>query len=172
MLLLMSLFQANAADMEIHIQDPSVTEVQLNCSGRVLKSPVSGAIARFPAGELGDCSVSLLSQVGAVSGNDKYTCTARGCTRNAVEHRQVSSAADRVTIILTDESTKLMELRCPSGYRQRAPVTTNTAVFDGVPAGQQCALYWKNSAPGLARNITVGTWYCLNTDGTGVCRRP
>lgn len=169
MMLLMSFFTAQAGNMEIFVTDASVAEVQLTCSGRLLKSAVIGGKATFTETVAG-CAVSLVSQVGTVAGNDKYTCDASGCRTNDIEHRNVQSAADRVTIILTDASTQLLELRCPSGYRERAAVTMNTAVFDGVPQGQDCDMFWKNSAPAKGRKIRPGTWYCLNNNGTGVCK--
>jgi hypothetical protein len=170
MLYLLAALPAFAGDLTIDVADPSVVEVQLACGSRVLKSPVVAGVATFSE-NVGDCAVSFLSQVGSVSGNDKYTCGSTGCTKNAIEHRQVGNAPDRVTIVLTDASTKLLELNCPSGYRVRAPVETNTAVFDGVPAGEDCNLFWKNSAPAKGRKLRPGTWYCQNVGGTGVCRR-
>ncbi|MCA9569219.1 MAG: hypothetical protein KC656_15325, partial [Myxococcales bacterium] len=83
----------------------------------------------------------------------------------------MGDAPGRVTIVLTDNSTQLLELSCPSGYRERAPVLTNTAVFEGVPGFEDCDLWWKNAAPGKGRKIRPGTWYCQNNKGTGVCRR-
>lgn len=163
------LMTAQAGEMEITVPDPAAREVQLSCDGQQLTKPLVGGVAKFP-GTLANCRVRVIREVGEVKSNDKWTCTDRGCTRNAIEHRNVGAAPGRVTIILTDASTSLLELRCPSGYRERAPVETNTAVFEGAP-NEDCELFWKNSAPAKGRNLRPGTWYCQNTSGTGVCRR-
>lgn len=170
MLFLLSLFTAFAADLTINVSDPAVVEVQLQCGTRTLRSPVISGVATFTE-NVGSCSVHMVAQVGQISGNDKYTCGDAGCAKMAVEHRQIANAPNRVTIILTDASTKLLELNCPSGYRERVAVATNTAVFEGVPEGQDCDLFWKNSAPGKGRKLRPGTWYCQNTNGTGICRQ-
>ncbi len=159
-----------AGEMEITVTDPAVTEVHLACDGQQLRAPVVDGVARFP-GTLVNCTVSLFSTVGRLDRNDRYVCGMTGCQRRGIEHREVASDPNRVTIILTDASARLLELRCPSGYRERAPVTQNTAVFDGVPEGEDCDLWWKNAAPGRGRKIRPGTWFCQNNGGTGVCRQ-
>jgi hypothetical protein len=86
-----------------------------------------------------------------------------------VIHKTIESAAGRVTVVITDNSTTLLELKCPSGYRQRSRVETNTAVFENVPE-EECEMFWKGgSVPAKAREIRPGTWYCQATGGTGVC---
>lgn len=168
-MLLSMLLTAQAGEMVLNIPDPAAKEVILACDGQTLKQPVVGGMAKFP-GTLANCKVQVVREIGWIKNNDKWTCTDRGCARNAVEQRNVGYAPDRVTIVLTDASTQLLELRCPSGYRERAPVETNTAVFNGVP-NEDCDLFWKNSAPGKGRKLRPGTWYCQNTNGTGVCRK-
>jgi hypothetical protein len=156
--------------VRIKVPDPSVSTVVLDCGGNRLESPVRSGVAVFE--NVGDCSVHFIRQVGQVAGPGEYTCDGGGCRQVDVIHRQVDAAPGRVTIIITDKSTDLLELRCPSGYRNRASVDQNTAVFDGVPDTEDCDMFWKGgSAPAKARQIRPGTWYCQQTGSTGICKQ-
>ncbi len=157
--------------VRIKVSDPSVSKVLLDCGGSMLEAPVRGGTAVFSQG-VSNCSVHFVKQVGSLDGPGEYTCDAGGCRETDVIHRTVEAAAGRVTIIITDGSTSLLELKCPSGYRNRASVETNTAVFDGVPENEDCDMFWKGgSAPAKARDIRPGTWYCQQTGSTGICKQ-
>lgn len=154
--------------VRIKVTDPSVREVVLECAGKKLTAPVRDGMVSF-AENPGKCQVIFVSAVGTLDGPAEYECSARGCNKVDVVHRKVEAASDRVTIIVTDSSAVLLELKCPSGYRVRANVETNTAVFDGVP-NEDCELYWKGgTALARANKIRAGQWYCQATGTTGVC---
>lgn len=156
--------------IQITVTDPSVKEVILECDGgKTLRAPVRAGSVSFSESP-GTCSVSFLSQIGSLDGPAEYTCGTQGCSKVDVVHRDIAAAEGRVVIIITDDSTTLLELRCPSGYRNRARVETNTAVFDGVPS-EDCQMFWKGgTTPAKAFKIRPGRLYCRVIGSTGVCQ--
>jgi len=169
--LLILLDPASAADpVQIDITDPSARKVVLDCEGKIIEAPVRNGKVSFTQAN-GKCEVMLLSRVGVLDGPAQYTCGQDGCVQRDVIHKDIVEADNRITVVITDSSTTLLELICPSGYRQRSRVETNTAVFDNVPT-EDCNLLWKGgSIPAKARKLRTGTWYCQATSGTGVCKR-
>ena len=154
----------------ITVADPAVTEVMLTCDGKTHRAAVVDGVASFTF-RPGKCEVSLLTKTGTIDGPAKYACDRRGCAELDVIHRDVGDAAGRLTVVITDDSTRLLEIKCTSGYRARANVETNTAVFEGVP-DEDCDLLWKGSStPTKAFRLRSGTYYCSATGGTGVCKR-
>lgn len=169
--LALTLTSAHAADpLRIRIEDPAVREVHLDCAGKKLRAPVRDGWATFQE-SIDRCSVALLSTSGELDGPGEYLCGVGGCARGDVQHRRVEAAPDRVTVVITDDSASMLELRCPSGYRERANVETNTAVFDKVP-DENCELFWKGTnALAKAIKLRPGLWYCQENSGTGICAK-
>ncbi|MEZ4319440.1 MAG: hypothetical protein R3F61_18135 [Myxococcota bacterium] len=162
---------AHATDpVRIRVTDPSIRTVILECGSTKLQAEVKNGMATF-AQNPGKCEVLFLGRIGLIDGPAEYTCTSQGCQQVDVIHKELADASGRVTVVITDSSTTLLELKCPSGYRQRARVDTNTAVFEGVPE-EDCEMFWKGgTVPAKAHAIRPATWYCQATGGTGVCTR-
>ena len=170
-LLLALLSPAHAVDpLVIMVADPSVSEVVLDCAGETHRATVKNSTASFSFRPDG-CTVKLLTEVGKITGPARYACDRNGCSEIDVIHQDIVSAEGRLTVVLTDESTRLFEIKCTGGHRARATVVTNTAVFDGVP-NEECDLLWKGgNTPAKAFRLRTGTYYCSATGGTGVCTR-
>jgi len=157
------------APLELEITDPQITAVVLECTDGSHKAVVKNGVASF---ELlpENCSVNFVRRAGTISEAGRYTCTADGCKRTDVHHRAVSNADGRINIIAESPLAggAWLEVSCASGFRARADVLENTAIFDGVP-NEDCTLLFKGGAPARYRPITWGTWMCNLADTVAVC---
>jgi hypothetical protein len=162
---------ASAQSLEIRVPDPMVTALVLTCADGTLQVPVKdGAVKleRTPQ----SCAVSMVRRSGEVTEPGRWTCTLDRCTQEEVAHRPVSDAPGRVNVILTTEVPpgSALELTCSEGFRARADVSLNTAVFDGVP-DEECTLFFKGGVPAKFRPIRQGTWSCGLSNTVAVCTR-
>ncbi|MEQ1569528.1 MAG: hypothetical protein ABMA64_28080 [Myxococcota bacterium] len=160
---------AQASTVDIEIADPAVTEVILDCVDGVYRSPVRSGVASFDRMPQG-CKVSMIRRSGTIDRAGKWACNLDKCEQQDVLHLPVTDAPGRVNVILTTELPKgtMLEVTC-TGYRQRADVTQNTAVFDGVPSGTDCELYFKGAVPTRFRPIGPGTWTCSMSGSAAIC---
>jgi hypothetical protein len=161
---------ARASTIDVQVTDPAVTQVILECADGVYTSPVKSGMAAFDRMPQG-CKVSMLRKSGAIDKAGRWTCSLDVCKQEEVLHAPVSDAPGRLNIILTTELPKGagLELTC-TGYRQRAEITQNTAVFEGVPQAE-CELYFKSSVPTRYRPIGPGTWSCSISGAAAICTK-
>lgn len=155
--------------LEITVSDPLVTAVVLECADGVHKGVVRDGVVTFdlrPAG----CTVNMVRRSGTVDAPGRWACTLDKCTHEEVQHQPVTDAPGRVNVITTIELPKgaSFELTC-STYRQRADITLNTAVFEGVPEADDCTLFFKGGVPARFHPIHPGTWSCGLTGSVAVC---
>ncbi len=160
---------ALAQSVEIRVTDPLVTALVLECADGTFKAVVKNGLAtleRTPQA----CAVNMVRRSGEITQPGRWTCTLDRCTQEEVAHRPVSDAPGRINVILTTELPPgaSLELTCSDGYRTRAEVSLNTAVFDGVP-DEECTLFFKGGVPAKFRPIRAGTWSCGLSSTVAVC---
>lgn len=164
---------AFAATIDVQVTDPKVLQVFLVCADGVISSPVKNGVASFDRMPQG-CQVQMMRQSGTIDKPGRWSCNLDACKQEEVLHAPVTNAPGRLNLILTTELPKgaTLELTCPGGYRQRVEIAQNTAVFDGLPAGEDCDLYFKASVPTRFRPIREGTWSCGISGSTAICIKP
>lgn len=167
--LLSILSPARAATLEITVTDPMVTALVLECRDGTQKATVKNGLATFEQVPEG-CTVNMIRRSGTIDAPGKWTCTLDTCKMEDVQHAPVTDADGRVNVILTTEMPPgaWLELTCSGGFRARADVKTNTAVFDGVP-NEECTLFFKGGPPAKYRPMRWGTWSCGLSGTTAVC---
>ena len=155
----------------ITINVPSdVVLVRLECAGSKTldASPKQGVVTFSSAPK--NCTVYFQRKSGRIDGPGVYDCSNKKCVQADVSHRPVSDAAGRVNVILMDDTpVPSMEINCESGYRERANVIENVAIFDAAPV-QGCTLQFKGGNPAHFKGITPGTWRCSLAGTTAICR--
>ena len=162
---------AFANPVTIHVSDPQVEELVFNCDGATSRSKVRNGVATMPQVP-GECTVFFHKRIGSIDGPGTYSCSAAGCTLDEVHHRVISDGPATVNIVLTSKvDAHQMEINCPSGHRDRQNIETNTVVFNGVPAGQECTILFKGGVPAQYRKIRAGTYYCGLSGTQAVCTR-
>lgn len=162
---------AYGSTFEIQVADPAVTTVVLECRSGSYKTAVKSGVAAFehlPDG----CQVFMIRKSGLVDSTGIWTCGLDTCKKEEVRHNPVTDAAGRINIILTTELPPgaALELTCNNGFRVRADVVVNTAVFDAVP-DEECTLFFKGSVPARFRPMRIGTWSCGLAGTTAICTR-
>lgn len=131
----------------------------------------TGAVTvTFPMRPGRECSVQLMQNAGTLTQMGSWRCTEHGCAEVIQDIGDIEVLAPgEVKIVTTvDLPHPTVELSCPSGYRQRAPVTDYIARFSGVPQ-DDCTLMFKGGAPYRYRPIGWGTWACSVVSATLVC---
>jgi len=158
-----------SSPLELEITDPQITAVVLECADGTHKAVVKNGKASFQRIPE-SCTVNLVRRAGSIESAGVYACTIEGCTRKDVHHRPVTDADGRINVIAETPLAggAWLELTCGSGFRARADVLENTAVFDGVPE-EDCILLFKGGAPAKYRPITWGTWMCSVPGTVAVC---
>lgn len=161
-----------ASTIDVTVMDPQVVELVLECSNGQYRSPVKNGVASF-SHVPNNCQVFAIRRSGVIGETGKWTCDLSSCTQEEVLHREVSDAPGRVNIIVNTALPKgaSFELTCPGNYRLRTEIVTNTAVFEGVPDGSECSLFFKGTAPARYNGIGPGTWTCGIIGSTAVCKR-
>lgn len=168
----MALFAAaRAQSVSITVTDPLVTSVVLACADGRYELPVRNGVAAMEKTP-NRCEVSMFRTSGRVDQPGKWTCTLDKCTQVDVDHQPVTDAPGRINVILTTElpPAASLEISCTSGFRIRAGISLNTAVFDGVPP-EQCTMFFKGGLPAKFGPITQGTWSCGLSNTVAVCTR-
>ena len=157
-----------AAPIEITITEPNVTRLELTCGTNVRQLPVVHGKATLP--DLpGSCSVALIQPSGAIDGPGKYSCGVGNCALAEIDHKPVSDGPGIVNIILAPgASPNGIEMTCPSGYRTRATLERNTAVFTGVPK-EGCTIMLKGGPPLRYTGMSWGTHTCQVSGSTLLC---
>ena len=170
--LFVSLALANDAPLEVRVEDPSVTAVLLDCGGdSQMKAKVHSGVAEFFQVPDTACQVLLLRKTGIIDQPGKWECSSDGCTQADVHHKDIVNAAGRVNVVVPNlQPGATLELTCPDGYRKRASVEQNTAIFEGVP-DDRCTVLFKGGVPARYSPISEGTWYCQISGVTAVCSR-
>ncbi|MCB9686505.1 MAG: hypothetical protein H6738_08615 [Alphaproteobacteria bacterium] len=160
---------AHAQALQITVTDPLVTAVVLECADGVHKGVVKDGVASIDARPQ-SCTVNLVRKSGTIDNPGRWTCTLDRCTQQEVAHQAVADAPGRVNVITTTELPRgsSFELTCAT-YRERAAITLNTAVFEGVPEQEDCTLFFKGSVPARFHPISPGTWSCGLTGNVAVC---
>ena len=169
MLTWLSTLALAGAPLELTVTDPQITAVVLECEDGTHRAVVKSGVASFEMLPE-NCTVNFVRRAGSLTEAGRYTCTVDGCKRTDVHHRSVTDAAGRINVILESALVggSWLEVNCASGYRARADVLENTAVFDGVPS-EDCTLHFKGGAPARYRPITAGTWMCNLAGSVAVC---
>lgn len=162
---------AHASTFEIQVTDPAVTSVILKCkTGTYDAEPKSGLVTfeHLPDG----CQVYMVRKSGLIDATGVWSCGLDSCKREEVRHQPVTDGAGRVNVIVTTELPPgaALELTCSNGFRVRANVVVNTAVFEAVP-DEECTLFFKGSVPARFRPIRAGTWSCGLAGTTAVCTK-
>ena len=111
-----------------------------------------------------------MKRSGVTKGNGTWFCNEGGCTLDEPPHAEVSNARGKVNIIvLGNVAANMLELTCPSGYRERADIVDHTAVFYEVPV-DLCQLHFKGGSPAKFNGIQPGKTYKCSVAGTqAVC---
>ena len=166
----LGLLCAQAAPLDIAIDDPQILSVVLECTDGTYRSVVKDGHATFER-KPENCTVHLIRRVGVISEPGKWSCNVQGCARDDVYHRPVEDAEGRVNIILSAArpSGTWMELHCGSTYRRRADIVQNTSTFDEVPAGESCTLFIKGGAPIRYKPLEWGTHLCTIDEAVMHC---
>ena len=161
---------AFAAPIEITITEANVTRLELTCGAQVRQIAVSNGKATIP--DLpGKCSVSLVRPSGVIDGPGKYSCGFEACTLAEIDHKPVSDGPGKVNIILAPGvSPSGIEMTCPSGYRTRAAIERNTALFSQVP-NEACTIMLKGGPPLRYTGIGWGTYNCQASGSTLICSK-
>jgi hypothetical protein len=162
---------ARASTVEIEVADPLVSEVVLECADGSYRSAVKGGIATFERMPQA-CKVSMVRRSGVIDRAGRWWCSLDACKQEEVLHAPVTDAPGRVNVIVATALPKgaALELTC-TGFRVRTEVVQNTAVFDGVPDGADCELYFKGTVPARFRPIAAGTWSCSLSGAAAICTR-
>jgi hypothetical protein len=64
-----------------------------------------------------------------------------------------------------------VEVKCPSGFRQRGAFSGTKATVSNVPTSEDCEVHFKGGSPAKARPIRGGkTWTCTFPSATAVCK--
>ncbi len=170
--LLLAAHALGAAPLEVKVDDPKVVAVLLDCgAGSQFKAEVRDGVASFPQVPHTRCEVNLLRRGGVIDQPGKWACSLDECAMEDVHHLDVINADGRINVILPGlPPSASLEITCPDGWRNRAPVTENTATFEGVP-DDQCTLQVKGGVPARFSPITWGTWYCRLAGTTAVCSK-
>ena len=160
---------ADAAPLTIHIEDPYVIAVVLECDNDLKKATVRDNKALFPDIPK-NCKVDLIRRTGVIDEAGVWSCGLDGCKQDDVHHAPISNAPGRINVVFTGDSggTLALELTCSSGHRERVDVKEATTIFNDVPA-EDCTIQFKGGVPARFRHITPGTWYCSLTGATAVC---
>jgi hypothetical protein len=169
-LLLSSALALANAPLELQIADSRVVAVVLECGANTEKAVVKNGVATFPAVPKASCTVNFIRKSGTITGPGLWNCTLDTCTQEDVHHAPVTDADGRLNVIITGgaEGSMSLELTCPSGYRERAAIQENTAVFNAVPK-EDCMLLFKGGVPARYNHIGWGTYSCALTGTTAVC---
>lgn len=81
-----------------------------------------------------------------------------------------SDDAMRVFLMSGSHHSTAVELVCPSGFRHREGLEGGWVSFEGVPAGEDCTLYFKGGAPAKYEPVQGGQdLKCQIAATTGVC---
>ena len=168
--LLFSLALANEP-LVIQVEDPQVETVELRCSnGKTHTSAVRGGSARFLE-DPGACQVVFIRPAGRISGQGRFTCGLTGCRQDDVFNRAIPDAPGVINVVFTDTlSSGSVEIRCPSGYRQRDNIVDNTAILQSVP-DEPCTAALKGAMPATYNGIRHGTWYCSVANAIMNCKQ-
>lgn len=166
------LASALGATLEITVPDPSVVTLILECANGSYRADVKGGVALFDHLP-NNCRVYMIRRAGLVNEPGKWTCLAETCSQEEILHQEVVDAPGRLNIVLASEMPKgsSFELTCPGGYRTRADIAINTAVFEGVPSSGDCTLFFKGNTPARFNGISPGTWSCGILGSTAVCQK-
>lgn len=169
--LLLSATAHAGAPLSITVTDSRVLAVVLDCGGSTMKAVVKSGKADFSEVPHGSCTVDFVRKSGTISGAGEWTCSLDTCTQEDVQHLEIKDADGRLNVVVSDlpDSTTL-ELKCPNGFRERAHVKVNTAIFDNVP-NEQCTLYFKGGVPAKYNPLNWGTYYCSISGTTAVCSK-
>ena len=160
---------AMAAVLEIEVPDPQVVAVVLECADGTYKAVVKDGLATFDRRPEA-CSVNFIRRAGTIDLPGRWVCDLAGCKMKDVHHRPVTNADGRINIIAATPLAggAWLELNCGTGFRARADVLENTAVFEGVPR-EDCILNFKGGAPAKFKPVTWGTYQCTLDDTTALC---
>ena len=166
---MLALAQAQAQSLEISVADPMVIAVVLECADGSHKAVVKNGRATMEQVPQG-CTVHMIRKGGVIDAPGKWSCTLDACKQDDVDHREVTDANGRVNVVVTSPlpTGSFLELTCSGGYRVRADIDLNTAVFDGVPQ-EECTLHFKGGVPAKYRPVRWGTFYCGLSGSTAVC---
>ncbi len=174
--LLMVVGTASADDLVVSVPT-SADRVILQCGEQryertVPRSPSPTVDMTFPIRPGRECSVSFVRNAGSLTQFGKWACTETGCTEVEQDIGEVVALPPgHVKLVLSEElAHPMVEMSCPSGYRQRAPVVDHIVLFTDV-SPDDCTLNFKGGQPYRYRPVGWGTWACSVISATLVCEQ-
>lgn len=147
-----------------------IEEVELVCGDKKLRARVHSGQATFSEAP-SDCKVFGVQTLGYLNGPGVFTCGNGQCTKTEIQHRAVRDAQNRINVIVATDGVPQLEMTCGNKYRERQSVKERVAVFDDVPADEDCTLNFKGGVPARYHPISPGTYECSLTGTTALCSK-
>lgn len=169
---------AHADDLTV-IVDAEVESVRLECGMDTYEKTVSEGTRQgtsrvalsFPIRPGRQCEVTLIRDVGSLEQLGTWACAESGCLRQD-QGEQIEAGPGEVHVLVeADLPHEMLELSCPGGYRMRTAIAEHRAVFNDVPADQDCVLNFKGGPPMRFTPMGWGAWTCHLVSNTPVCKK-